>query len=377
MHDTIRCCLLLRRMAAKSADVVKVADEKRAASPVRSKRSRSRSRSPRRHETAAAATAAPAPTSATKTDHIRELAQVVCLVHFRHEPNLTEAELKVDYETVASACLGAIHAHDWVPLQTLKVRSCPAELQKLIDDTVDSLITASEEKRDASVHVHTIMSYLLSASHFEPMQRSEVAVWITLFVRLCARCVAKGYTFNKEANDYMLSTPTMKLARACYATSRRKETQPLRARVYETVSNTFQWMLYRNPRRKEQLVDDAGGEIPYREHGFCGYRQCLRNIIEYASPEYGYCNNRHMEKCHWITPASEKKHDPEYRCWEHGTRKFLAIEAAKFEATKARRDAAVAAVAAAKARLAAAAAADAAAASANTMTAVCVATTAT
>jgi hypothetical protein len=125
----------------------------------------------------------------------------------------------------------------------------------------------------------------------------------------------------------------MRLARAAAHAGDHHKTNPLRARLYRVVYNTVNWML-RGSRMWYDLVDADGRLIERRMHGSCSKPGCTRQIREYRSSDYGFCNNRHMDPEFWVTPMSEKKFNPPYRCAEHATKKFLAIEAEKFELLK-------------------------------------------
>lgn len=305
-----------------------------------------------RKSTALPAGAATAPAAGS---HQKALDHLHCVVlkHFVHLQNLVDqAQSGIAY--VSNECMKAIKARDFSALKGLKITACPCAVQAAIDEVIQSLQTAEQWQ---SVVRHLVAITIENAC-FEGRERtifetSEWAVWMPLLLRICASAVANDVDINKPADNYNQSTLVMGLARARMEAAWRKDgstKSAARIRMYATVYHTVDWMTRGYKRGQEQAVDEVGAELPTREHGFCTFKGCGRRIVEYGSDEYGFCNNRQMpEQFWWITPASTKKLNPPYRCYEHATRKFMEIERRKFEALQQKRHASVGTAAAAAA----------------------------
>jgi hypothetical protein len=305
------------------------AQYKRAASPVH-KRSRSRSRSPRRmdeKDTALAKTDTPT-TRARFFDALSNKVEVSI-----DKTNVTEDECKREFTAIADACLAAIKSRDWTALTNYKSTMCSAWMQGYIDSMFESLKCIQKERW---IHTHLIqgpIDRLAELSCGKP-SRVEIAVWFPVLIRMCAYCATEGIDFAYSPGGQWM-----------YASSRTKSAShnvawnggynSARHRAYRTVTSALYWMERCYRRGLHQSVDEFGEEIPPIERGFCTFRHCGRRIREYKSEEYGDCNNRHLKPEWWITPApSSTKRKPQYRCWQHGTPKFMEIEAKKFEELK-------------------------------------------
>ena len=313
--------------------------QNRAESPDRkAPRGRSRSRSPRRHDEVPAAAAAASATPTQKIGHAALRAQFFgALAQLVDAPfegtSVTDGGCKQEFTTLADACLSAIKARDWTPLTSYKSTVCPAWIQDRIDSLFASLKNIPKESWIHTYLFQGAVERLICYSCSNPSLQ-EVAVWLPVLIRIAAlhktRDADAKYAFS---DPWMMAEREMK--HVFYNVTVHTPNDALRRRAYRTVVSALYWLGCSYVREAHQAVNEFGEEVEPVEHGYCGFKQCGRRILEYKSEEYGFCNNRHLKPDWWITPApSSTKHKPQYRCWEHGTPKFLAIEIMKFYALK-------------------------------------------